>query len=366
MHGSVKCESVPTRHRSGADPVAPCRNGHIVVSGETLRVVRDPTSRASTESLPVRQGWAEAGASRPPLVVIAGATATGKTELALQLAEAFPGGEIISADATQVYRGLDIGTAKVSAADRARVPHHGLDLVEPDEPFSVADFARHAEEVLAGIAERGGWALLVGGTGFYIRAVARGLALDLVPTDRALRASLELELVAEGLPPLVERLRHLAPTLAGAVDLKNARRVVRALEIAYLQGDRPLPEARGYGRPVLWLGLTVDPPTHREWIANRARAQFDAGLVEEAAALLERYSPTLLAFNAIGYREAFGVLEGSLTREEAIARDAARNVAYARRQRTWFRREPDIEWLEAGVDPTEARAREAVARYLEA
>ena len=298
-------------------------------------------------------------------MVLAGPTATGKTGLSLLLAESFQGGEIISADATQVYLGMEVGTAKVSAADRARVPHHGLDLVEPDQPFSVADFARHADEALAAIAERGGWALLVGGTGFYIRAVARGLALDLVPSDRALRASLELELEAQGLPPLVARLRHMAPTLAARVDLHNARRVVRALEIAYVQGDQPLPEARGYGRDVLWLGLDLaDHALHRTWIARRAREQFDAGLVDEAAALRARHGTDLRSFDAIGYREASAVLDGRLTREQAIAEDVRRNVLLAKRQRTWFRREPGIEWLDAADPATPDRAREAVARYL--
>ena len=199
----------------------------------------------------------------PPLIVLAGATATGKTGLSLRLAESIPGAEIISADLRQVYRGLDIGTAKVPVASRRGIPHHGLDLVEPDEPFSVADFAGHADTTLRGIAERGGVAVLVGGTGFYLRAVARGLALDQVPSDAALRANIDLEFEAEGLAPLVERLRRLAPRLAATVDLRNSRRVVRALEIAELQGDQPLPEARGYPGPSVWLGLTVDPAMHR-------------------------------------------------------------------------------------------------------
>ena len=261
---------------------------------------------------------------------------------------------------------MDIGTAKVSAADRARVPHHGLDLVDPDQPFSVVDYARHADTALDQIAARGGWVLQVGGTGFYVRAVAHGLALDLVPSDPALRASLELEFEAGGLPPLVERLRHMAPTLAANIDLRNHRRVLRALEIAYLQGDRPLPAARGYGRRVLWLGVDVaDRSLHRRWIAERARAQFDAGLVEEAAALRERYGPEPRAFDAIGYREAFGVLDGTLTREAAIAEDARRNTLLAKRQRTWFRREVEIAWFDATGDPLPG-AREAVSRYLEA
>jgi tRNA dimethylallyltransferase len=295
----------------------------------------------------------------PPLVVVAGPTATGKTELGIRLAERLIArgriAEIISADSRQVYRGLDIGTAKVSPADRRRVPHHGLDLVDPDEPFSVADFAAHARGVLADLAERGGAALLVGGTGLYLRAVARGIDTNALPRDAIVRARLEAELTAGGLEPMVDRLRALAPGGAARVDLANPRRVVRALEIAELQGDAPLPPPRGYGGPVAWIGLTVEPAIHATWIADRARAQFDAGLIEEARALRERYDPALPAFSAIGYREAWAVLDGQLSREEAIALDARRNVAFARRQRTWFRSEPDIAWLDVSrSDPLDA------------
>ena len=287
----------------------------------------------------------------PPLLVIAGATATGKTGLAIDLAERLAGEgtpvEVISADSRQVYRGLDIGTAKVSLADRRGIPHHGLDLVDPDAPFTVADFVAHAHEALAEIAGRGGIAILVGGTGLYLRAVARGIATDRLPSDDAIRARLEAEFLAVGLEPLVERLRAVAPRRAAAIDIANPRRVVRALEIAEVSGGEPdLPAPRGYDGPVAWIGLTVEPATHREWIAHRARAQFDAGLIEEAGAIRERFDPALPAFSAIGYREAWAVLDGELTREAAIAEDARRNLAFAKRQRTWFRAEPDITWLD--------------------
>jgi len=287
----------------------------------------------------------------PPLLVIAGATATGKTGLAIDLAERLAGEgtpvEVISADSRQVYRGLDIGTAKVSLADRRGIPHHGLDLVDPDAPFTVADFVAHAHEALAEIAGRGGIAILVGGTGLYLRAVARGIATDRLPSDDAIRARLEAEFLAVGLEPLVERLRAVAPRRAAAIDIANPRRVVRALEIAEVSGGEPdLPAPRGYDGPVAWIGLTVEPATHREWIAHRARAQFAAGLIEEAGALRERFDPALPAFSAIGYREAWAVLDGELTREAAIAEDARRNLAFAKRQRTWFRAEPDITWLD--------------------
>jgi tRNA dimethylallyltransferase len=284
-----------------------------------------------------------------PLLVIAGATATGKTGLSIDVARALRAegipAEVISADSRQVFRGLDIGTAKVPPRERADIPHHGLDLVDPDEPFSVAHFVRHAAEALQGIGERGGLAILVGGTGLYLRAVARGLDADALPSDRDTRAAVEGLLAREGLGAAVTRLHRLAPRRAARTDLANPRRVARALEIAELAGDAPAPPPLGYPGPVAWLGLHVHGAQHREWIGNRARAQFDAGLVEEAQALRERYDPALPAFSAIGYREAWALLDGEIDRVTAIERDAQRNVAFAKRQSTWFRSEPDVEWL---------------------
>ena len=303
----------------------------------------------------------------PPLLVIAGPTATGKTGLAIELASelrtAGTPAEVISADSRQVYRGLDIGTAKPALAERRGIPHHGLDLVEPDQPFSVADFVDHVTSVLATIGQGGGVAILAGGTGLYLRAIARGLDTDALPSDATVRAGVEAEIAAAGVAAGAARLTSLAPNLAARVDLQNPRRVARALEIAELQGDRPLPAARGYDGPVAWLGLEVVPGVHRGWIADRARAQFDAGLVEEARALRERFDPALPAFSAIGYQEAWAFLDGEIDRETAIAQDAARNVAFAKRQRTWFRREPDVEWLDPSMSNPLPRALE-VARIL--
>ena len=303
-------------------------------------------------------------ADRPPLLVIAGATATGKTGLAIDVAERLAGEgiatEVVSADSRQVYRGLDIGTAKATIAERRGVVHHGLDLVDPDQPFSLADFATHARDALAGIADRGGLAILVGGTGLYLRAVARGIATDALPADADVRARLEAEFLAVGLDPLVERLRATAPERAAQVDLRNPRRVVRALEIATLDGGAgSLPEPRGYDGPVAWIGLELDRATHLAWIGARARAQFDAGLIEEARVLRDRFDPGLPAFSAIGYREAWAVLDGQLDREQAIAEDARRNAAFAKRQRTWFRAEPGITWLDAATSQMDVATRTA-------
>jgi tRNA dimethylallyltransferase len=306
----------------------------------------------------------------PPLLVIAGATATGKTGLAIAVAERLGGegfrAEVISADSRQVFRGLDIGTAKASIAERRGIAHHGLDLVEPDAPFSLADFAAHARDALAGIADRDGLAILAGGTGLYLRAVARGIATDVLPADPEVRARLEAEFLAVGLDPLVERLRAAAPERAAAVDLRNPRRVVRALEIAAVDGGvGVLPEPRGYGGPVTWIGLAVERPTHLAWIATRARSQFDAGLIEEARSLRDHFDPGLPAFSAIGYREAWAVLDGRSTRDAAIAEDARRNAAFAKRQRTWFRSEPDIAWFDATSGPPAEAAVTAARRLLD-
>jgi tRNA dimethylallyltransferase len=307
--------------------------------------------------------------SVPPLLVIAGATATGKTGLAIAIAralwdEGIPA-EIISADSRQVFRGLDIGTAKAPVGDRGGVPHHGLDLVEPDEPFSVVDFVRHARAALATIAAAGGVAILAGGTGLYLRAVARGLDADALPFDPEVRAAIEAGLTRDGLAPAVERLTTLAPRLASRIDLANPRRVARALEIAELRGDEPPPPPIGYQGPVAWLGLRLAPEVHRDWIARRAREQFDAGLIEEARTLRERFAPALPAFSAIGYREAWTVLDGELTREAAIELDATRNVQFAKRQATWFRSEPGIAWLDAQADDVEVLALRAARRLVD-
>lgn len=297
-------------------------------------------------------------------MVICGATATGKTRLSLELASRLAGAELVSADSRQVYRGMDIGTAKVAPDVRARVPHHCLDVVEPDEPFTAADYVRHALTALADIAARGAIALMVGGTGLYLRAVARGLPLETSGHDRLLRARLEERLASEGLAVLAAELEGHDPAAARSIDLRNPRRVVRALERLMVAGTALPPPARGYPAPQLWLGLEVEPDRHRREISERVRDQFEGGLLAEAAELLSRYGEDLPAFSAMGYREAFDVLAGRLDLGSAVSLTARRTWAYARRQRTWFRSEPGITWL-AGEGST-GRAEDLVRRFLEA
>ncbi len=244
---------------------------------------------------------------------------------------------------------MDIGTAKVGGPDRARVPHHGLDIVTPDVRFTAADFRRYALEVLAGIASRGRPAVLVGGTGLYLRAVARGLPMETTGHDPVIRDELEARLASEGLPVLLVELRALAPNAYARVDRANHRRVIRAIERARRDGDVPPPAPEGYPAPVAWLAL-VPRADHGHVIEERARGQFRDGLLEEAATLRDRYGEALVPFGAMGYREAFDVLAGRRTTEAAIARTAERTRSYASRQRTWFRAEPDLHWLTDGPD----------------
>ena len=290
-----------------------------------------------------------------PLFVLGGPTATGKTELAIMLAETLLArgipAEIVSADSRQVYRGLDVGTAKATPEERARVVHHGLDLVDPDQPYSVADFRIHALGVLAALGSRGGVGILAGGTGFWLRAVMAGIDTDALPSDPAVRAALEVDLARDGVEHLGGRLVAVAPRLASVTDLHNPRRVVRALEIATLQGDRPLPPPAGYPAPTTGVQLAVPPPELASRIRRRAQAQFDGGLLEEARALRERYDPGLPAFSAIGYREAWAHLDGEITLENAIELDVRRNVQFAKRQRTWFRAERSLAVIDVTVSP---------------
>jgi tRNA dimethylallyltransferase len=213
----------------------------------------------------------------------------------------------------------------------------------------VSDFTTHVAGVLTDVAKADGVALLVGGTGLYLRAVARGLDLEALPDDPAVRARLEAEFESGG-----TGAAGCTPPGDGADPRSDdASRqpapVVRALEIAELRGDGPRPAPRGYDGPSIWLGLDLPGDEHRRRIARRARGQFDAGLIAEAVALRERYDPSLPAFSAIGYQEAWAVADGDLTTEAAIDQDARRNSAFAKRQRTWFRAEPDVTWLTAAT-----------------
>ena len=259
---------------------------------------------------------------------------------------------------------MDIGTAKPTAEEQAAAPHHGIDLVEPDQRFTAADYREAALEALGGIARRGGIGLLVGGTGLYLRTIARGLPLGHGDSDPVLRARLDERFEAEGLEPLVAELCSLDADGAERIDLRNPRRVVRALERATLTGLAAPPEPEGYPAPVIWLGLRMGDAEHRRRIGSRIEEHFEGGLLDEAERLRARYPEDLIAFSAMGYREAFDVLTGRSEVEAAKQTDASRTWAYARRQRTWFRSEPDIVWIDAGEGSADA-ARATLTPWLE-
>jgi len=287
--------------------------------------------------------------SSPALAAVVGPTCSGKTDLSLALARRIPL-EILVADSRQVYRGMDIGTAKPDAVARATVPHHLLDLVEPGEPFSVAAWAAEARSLAAEVAGRGRLPLLVGGSGLYLNAVLDGYAFGPAPSPAA-RAVLRVELEQGGLEPLVERLRSQDPATAAAIDVRNPRRVERALERLMAGGGGVAPSRAGQVR---MIGLARPTPVLNRRIDERAAWLFANGLLEEVRALLDAgHDPQRAPLTGHGYGEAARYLAGEWSLDEAVAATARRTRQYAKRQRTWFRRDRRIVWLTAGDGPAD-------------
>ena len=277
---------------------------------------------------------------------LVGPTASGKSAVAQYLALlGHPPRPILSADSMTIYRGMDVGTAKPEAADRAAVPSFGFDLVDPDRPFSVGDWLAAVRAAAPAIAACGAPPIVVGGTGLYVKCLTEGL--DSAPVDPAHRAAAEALLNAEGLEALQAAARALNPAeFAKLRDPENPRRVVRAYEL--LASGQPLPVVEERPRPKL-AGLALPPEELRARIARRARQMFAYGLVEEVRALRAKY-PALsdTARHAIGYEEAARVLDGKISEEEAIRLVAVRTGQYAKRQMTWFRHQADVVWIEVG------------------
>jgi tRNA dimethylallyltransferase len=251
---------------------------------------------------------------------------------------------------------MDVGTAKVDAAARRRVPHHLLDLVEPDEPFTVAQWAEQARVLLTGITARGALPMLVGGTGLYVSALVDGFDFAAQPWSPELRTRLAEELETQGLGVLAERLGRLDPAGAARTDLRNPRRVLRALERAELAGERASYTVRSEPWPgrLALVGLTRPLAVIDRRVGERATAMFQGGLLDETRALLERgMDPALPALTGHGYAEAARHLAGESSLEEAIAVTARRVRRYTRRQLSWFRRDRRIVWLDAGDAPAD-------------
>lgn len=284
-----------------------------------------------------------------PLVVIVGATGTGKSELSLELATALAsegGSEIVNADAMQLYRGMDIGTAKLPLRERRGVPHHLLDVLDPSEEASVAQFQSAARETIEDIESRGATPILVGGSGLYVSSVIQDFRFP--ARDPHVRLELEEQLAAHGPGVLFERLRTVDPTAAEAIGPHNARRIVRALEVIEITGKpfgAGLPEEERPWRDAVVLGLHAPRPMLVERLDRRVEAMWDAGLVDEVRALRPR-GLGATASRAIGYAQALGQIDGRLTREEAIAETQSLTRRYARRQVSWFRRYRTATWLD--------------------
>ena len=279
-----------------------------------------------------------------PLIVLFGATASGKTALALALASHFQG-EILSCDSVAVYRHMELGTAKPSTLERAQVPHHLLDLYDPDQPCTAGDYARHARLVLNHLAQRQTLPILAGGTGLYLRALLDGL-FPAPPQDPALRTLLRQRAATRGPHSLHRTLARFDPAAAQRIHPNDVPKVVRAVEVS-LAARRPMTDQWAEGRDALTgyriLRLGLDPPRPELYqrIDLRAAAMFSHGLVEETESLIARFGPQCRPFTSLGYAEASAVLRGEITQTEAIQKAQQGHRNYAKRQMTWFRQEAE-------------------------
>jgi len=292
---------------------------------------------------------------KPSVIIISGPTCVGKTEVAISLAEPL-GGEIISADAMQVYRHMDIGTAKPSQQEQARVRHHLIDVVDPDEPFSAAQFKTAAEAVIGDLHEKGHPVFVVGGTGLYIKALTQGL-FRVQEENGALRERLKAEAKDLGSRGLHQRLQDVDPVAAASIHPNDAYRIIRALEILELTG-KPISEhhsAHGFSDDpyrVLKIGLFLDRETLYQRINRRVDRMLEAGFLKEVKGLLHQgYSPNLKSMGSIGYRHITEYLEGNVAWDETVRLFKRDTRRYAKRQLSWFKGDPEIHWLKpSGVD----------------
>lgn len=292
-----------------------------------------------------------------------GPTASGKTELSLDLAQAL-GGEVVNTDAMQVYRGMDIGTAKLPPAERRGIPHHLLDTLTVREPATVADFQRWARAAIADIRGRGATPVLVGGSALYTRAILD--RFDFPGTDPAVRARLEAELDVVGSPALHARLAGLDPAAAERIEPENGRRVVRALEVIEVTGEpfsATLPVQEYADPATVQVGVAIERDVLEERITLRVRHMFDGGLLDEVVALrAEGLAEGRTASAAIGYRQAAAVLDGEMTVAEAIERTVIATRQFARRQMAWWKDDPRITWVRHDDPDRVAQALAAVAQ----
>lgn len=295
------------------------------------------------------------------VVAVVGPTASGKSDLGLAIAERLAG-EVVNADAMQLYRGMDIGTAKLAPQERRGVPHHQLDVLDVRDEASVAAYQRFSREDMAAVRGRGHLPVVVGGSGLYVRAALD--RLEIPPTDAAVRAGLHEALARDGVESLRARLLLADPVAAAAIEPKNGRRIIRALEVIELTG-RPfsatMPD-RAHVVPTLTLGLSVERPVLDERIARRVRRMWADGLLDEVRTLLSQgLREGRTAGKALGYSQAVAHLDGHLSAEEAQDATITATRRYARRQESWFRADPRVRWLPHDAPDLVDRALDAVS-----
>jgi tRNA dimethylallyltransferase len=304
---------------------------------------------------------------RHKLVVVCGPTASGKTRLAVDVALRF-GGEVVSADSMQVYRGMDIGTAKPTAKEMRSIPHHMIDCAEPGAAYGAAMYRERARACISEIAARGKLPILCGGTGLYISAVVYPLDFAGAEADGRLREELKAFAEEHGAATLHARLGQIDPRAASAIHPNNIRRVIRALEKAQ-SGKAGEGESLFNGEPLYdtaWVGLTMDRQALYKRIDARVDDMMRRGLLEEARGLAASLGRESTAFQALGYKELIGYIEGKATLEEAVARVKTGTRNYAKRQMTWFRRESRIRWFDVDAFGPPEALQAAVSGYIEA
>jgi tRNA dimethylallyltransferase len=300
------------------------------------------------------------------LIVLTGPTAVGKSVLALKLAEKF-NGEIISADSRTLYRKMNIATAKPSPEELAHIPHYLIDVVSPDEDFTLSDFQTQAYTLIDNLLAQGKLPLVVGGTLLYINALVQGWQIPKVAPDLELRRALEEEAAGRGPEALYEELKQLDPEAAARIIPNNTRRIIRALEV-YRTTGKLFSEAQGKNPPpyrILKLGLTLERETLYKRADKRIEKMFEHGLIDEVKGLLaEGYSPDLPSMTSLGYSHVIAYLRGEMTLDEAKERMKFATHRYIRQQYTWFRRDPEIIWLDAADPLLEEKASQEIQKFL--
>ena len=300
-------------------------------------------------------------------MVIAGPTATGKTVAAIEVARHFDG-ELIGADSVQVYRGFDIGSAKPTADELQGIPHHLLDVLDPDEEVDAVAYAKLADAAIRDMHGRGRLPVVVGGTGLWIRALIRGL-VDVPPVDPEIRKRLEETAATHGAPALHAKLLLVDPVSAGAVHPNDTLRIVRALEV-YEQTGRPLGTLRAehaLGEPryrSAFVVLDMERERHGAVIEERARKMLDAGWIDEVRSLRTRWGDHIRPFGSVGYRDVLEHVRDEIPLGETLRRIQKSTRVYARRQRTWFKGEPSVSWRSEGAELQDPHGLDRIAREL--